>query len=323
MCIHFRSLCANTFAIDVSWQASLASSAVTAAEDVRSTVRAARTAANAKAAADSAAFAAQSACEGEFGSIDEARANQTRASIAQSHAIHAAVVEHEANTAKRRAALALAHDVKCWNVHRKRELLRSCLSYAKSQHVATRRAVDSWSCLRDGYLGSAIVPESRMSAPEPPAEISLGGFLDAFETPPETSPIHQQQEEEPVAQIYSEVDPGMESAIGAPTIEAVEHYILSAPPPPEEAKISDEQSKPLSAIEEEDHLPLVDAAPISRQESTEQETEPENVLSSSMQSLVDGLMSWGGQYDSEEDLNLPVGMATSIVLEGSGIASVN
>lgn len=160
-----------------------------------------------------------------------------------------------------------------------------------------------------------------MSAPEPPAEVSLGGFLDAFETPPETSQ-YLQQEEEPIAQIYSEVDPDMESAMEAPTIEAVEHYILAAPPP-EEAKISDEQSKPLSAIEEEDHLPLVDAALISKEESTEQETEAENVLSSSMQSLVDGLMSWGGQYDSEEDLNLPVGMATSIVLEGSGIASVN
>ena len=85
-------------------------------------------------------MAAQTACDsGNFANIEEARAAQTRASIAQSHAIHAAVVDHEAKSVKRRAAVALAHDVKCWNVHRKRELLRSTLAYAKSQHEATRR----------------------------------------------------------------------------------------------------------------------------------------------------------------------------------------
>lgn len=254
--------------------------------------------------------------------MDEARAAQTRSSIAQSHAIHAAVVEHEANTAKRRAALALAHDVKCWNVHRKRELLSSCLAYAKSQHVATRRAVDAWSCLRDGYLGSNIVPESRMSAPEPSA-VDTTERRSNFFTPA--------VEEDPVAQIYAEVDDSIASGFETPSIQAVDHYILSAPVILEEAKISDEQSKPLTAIEEEDHLPFVEAAPVPAiaeeiplppPEALE-ESEAENILSTSMQSLVDGLMSWGGQYDSEDDLNLPVGMATSIVLEGSGIAGVN
>ena len=67
---------------DLSWQTSLASSAVTAAEDVRAAVRVAKTAANARAAASSAALTAQTACEkGEFANLDEARAAQTRASI--------------------------------------------------------------------------------------------------------------------------------------------------------------------------------------------------------------------------------------------------
>jgi len=155
----------------VSWQTALADSAVHAAEDVRSAVRAARTAESAKAAASAAAFTAQSACEaGSFPSIDEARAAQTRASIAQSHAFHAAVVEHEAKAVKRRATLALAHDVKCWNVHRKREMLKACIAHAKSQHEATRRAVDAWSCLRDGFIGSSIVPpaQTRKVPPLPP-----------------------------------------------------------------------------------------------------------------------------------------------------------
>ena len=47
----------------------------------------------------------------------------------------------------------------------------------------------------------------------------------------------------------------------------------------------------------------------------------EDALSSSMQSLVDGLMNWGGQYNDEEDfgLPLPTGMAASIVMEESGM----
>ena len=42
-------------------------------------------------------------------------------------------------------------------------------------------------------------------------------------------------------------------------------------------------------------------------------------MTSSMQSLVNGLMTWGGQYDSEEDFALPTGMAASIALEESAI----
>ena len=42
-------------------------------------------------------------------------------------------------------------------------------------------------------------------------------------------------------------------------------------------------------------------------------------LTSSMQSLVNGLMNWGGQYDDEEDFALPTGMAASIALEESGV----
>eukprot|EP00546_Thalassionema_frauenfeldii_P000257 CAMPEP_0178931358 /NCGR_PEP_ID=MMETSP0786-20121207/21870_1 /TAXON_ID=186022 /ORGANISM="Thalassionema frauenfeldii, Strain CCMP 1798" /LENGTH=1100 /DNA_ID=CAMNT_0020608235 /DNA_START=318 /DNA_END=3620 /DNA_ORIENTATION=+ len=329
---------------DVSWQSALASSAVMAAEDVRSTVRAARTAANAKAAADSAAFAAQTACEGDFPSIDEARAAQTRSSIAQSHAIHAAVVEHEANTAKRRAALALAHDVKCWNVHRKREILQSCLAYAKSQHVATRRAVDAWSCLRDGYLGSAVIPEARLSS----SEVDIG-FPELANASSSSVLSSQHIDEDPVAQIYSEIPSDMDSAFDdSPKIEAVDHVVLSTQPitadesttstskqseiiahPTDvpKTKLSDEPSKPLSAIKEEENFPFADAAPVLEVAVVEpeisEEAEAENPLTESMQSLVDGLMSWGGQYDSEDDLNLPVGMAASIVLEGSGISDVN
>jgi len=44
-----------------------------------------------------------------------------------------------------------------------------------------------------------------------------------------------------------------------------------------------------------------------------------NGLTDSMQSLVDGLMLWGGQWDSEDDLSLPRGMAASLAMDESGI----
>lgn len=61
----------------LSWQVSLSSSAVSAAENVRGAVRAARTANSAKAAAELAAINAQKAFEtGEFSDVSEAKAAQ-------------------------------------------------------------------------------------------------------------------------------------------------------------------------------------------------------------------------------------------------------
>ena len=52
---------------------------------------------------------------------------------------------------------------------------------------------------------------------------------------------------------------------------------------------------------------------------SQSDDEENEVLTSSMQSLVNGLMNWGGQYDDEDDLALPTGMAASIALEESGM----
>jgi hypothetical protein len=311
---------------------------VVAAEDVRSAVRVSRTAANAKAAASSASFSAQTFCEtGDFTTIDEARAAQTRASIAQSHAIHAAVVDHEAKTVKRRATLALAHDVKCWNVHRKREMLRACLDNARSQHEGTRRAVDAWSCLRDGFIGATLIPptqERRTSS-----------------TPVETNTESRQRRlftepDEVTATIYDEGALGSGSD-GEPLIVAVDHRALVSVPEALEASLG----KPSASMDFMDAdlmdfrdadliLPFATAAPIPEEDedifynqdeltgSSSLDAKPdartdasssEDVMSASMQSLVDGLMNWGGGFDAEEDhFALPPGMAASIALEESG-----
>lgn len=327
---------------DLSWQTALANSAVTAAEDVRASIRVARTASNARAAASSAAFTAQTACErGEFANIDEARAAQTRASIAQSHAIHAAVVEHEAKTVKRRATLALANDVETWNIHRKKEMLRTCISFARSQHQASRRGVDSWSTLRDGFIGAPMNPSiaerkttSQTHIHAPAISLQPPSFTDSGEV---TSTIFDD----------------------SPTIVAVDHNVLSfmdshacftLPPVQEEEGEALQSSKvgmddSIKSTGDDFHLPFAEAAPIaesandlmsfdncttdypsqhnlieSTQEHRQQQQESsftDETMGESMQSIVNGIINkWGLGFESDDDhLALPVGMAASILLE--------
>jgi hypothetical protein len=142
---------------DLGWQSALATSAVGATDEVRDAVVSSRTASRAKAAAFTAAAKSKTAYESldASSSQDEIKSAQAEASATQSHAIHATVVEYEANMAKKRAAISLAQDVKCWNTYRKRELQHTCLAYAQSQRDACRKAADAWESLRDGLIESS------------------------------------------------------------------------------------------------------------------------------------------------------------------------
>ena len=340
--------------VDLSWQTALANSAVTAAEDVRAVIRVARTASNARAAASSAALTAQTACErGEFANIDEARAAQTRASIAQSHAIHSAVVEHEAKTVKRRATLALANDVEAWNIHRKKEMLRTCIEFAKSQHKASRRGVDAWSTLRDGFIGAPMNP-SIMERKAPyqmnPTITSLAAIQPALNFQPGSL----DDSGEVTSTIFDD----------SPTIVAVDHNVLSfndsfacfmLPPVQEESledsttavpKVSSDNFE--KSTDNGFDLPFAEAAPIlerdndlmsfdnystdnpapqnlsgsrsSHHEHRQQQQESsftDESMGESMQSIVNGIINkWGLGFESDDDhLALPVGMAASILLE--------
>jgi hypothetical protein len=331
---------------DISWQTALAHSAVSAAEDVRATVRAARTAGSAKSAATSAAQVAQAACDvGKFANIDDARAAQTRASIAQSHAIHAAVVEHEAKTVKRRATLALAHDVKCWNVHRKREVLQICLSHAKSQHEATRRAVDAWSCLRDGFVGSNIIPSTQTRRPAPYARKPKIDLM-SEEPDPEARIFHGDDEPATIVAVEHELlkqyptdsPSSAESSTGDIISVPVEPETIlpmavASPIPEEDEDItssrnqdafgfgsaSKSQSSHVMANSRSAHGHSAPESPVRATKvflSSIENNDDDEALTSSMQSLVDGLMNWGG-IDVEEDFALPTGIAASIALEES------
>lgn len=270
-----NSNCALHISLDLSWQTSLASAAVAAAEDVRAAVRASRTAANARATASSAALSAQQACEKvEFATMDDARAAQTRSSIAQSHAIHAAVVEHEAKTVKRRATLALAHDVKTWNIHRKREMLRSCISYAKSQHEASRRAVDSWSSLCDGFIGTTIAPTT----------VDRRQVI-AHTPPPSERRIPQIEPDEVTATIFDNFDD-----VSQPTILALDNNGLSAN---NTDFFSMDYARSIESRQPETFLPFAEASPIPEEvEEVESHTvqnrfEAENLCDPTMQPFTD------------------------------------
>lgn len=313
-----------------------------AAEDVRVAVRVSRTAANARAATSSAAFSAQSACErGEFLNLDEARAAQTRVSISQSHAIHAAVVEHEAKTVKRRATLALAHDVKTWNVHRKREMLRLCLEQARSKHEATRRSVDAWSTLRDGFIGTPVNPSVVERRP-------ISTTQPALETRPPVDPG------EATTRIYDSVFFSCQDERHSEII-PVDHNVLATstgiqpnlgaydlPLEPSIVKNNSKFSQSSETKVPESSLPFAEAAPIPSTESEDlmtfscfedrlggsniqndsahESSFNDEKLSASMQSLVDGLMNWGGGFEADEEhFTLPVGMAADIALESSHV----
>ena len=121
---------------------------------MKEAVVASQTASRAKAAAFTAAAKSKKVYESldSSNSREEIKNAQSEASATQSHAIHATVVEYEANMAKKRAAISLAQDVKCWNSYRKRELYQSCLRYVRSQREACRKSADAWESLRDGLI---------------------------------------------------------------------------------------------------------------------------------------------------------------------------
>jgi hypothetical protein len=125
--------------------------------EVRDAVRASRTASRAKSAAYTAAERAKKAYESfdHSTSMEKVQSAQLEASTAQSHAIHATVVEYEANLAKKRSAVSFSQDVTSWNVHRKKELLRTCIQTAKSQQEACRKAADAWESVRVGLIDSS------------------------------------------------------------------------------------------------------------------------------------------------------------------------
>jgi len=413
---------------DLSWQSALASSAVSAAEDVRSAVRACRTAARAKLAAEAASGSAQKACEtSRFATPEDARAAQTKASIAKSHAIHSAVIEHEALVAKRRATMALAHDVKCWNVHRKRELLSLCRNLAREQREASHQSLLAWDRLLEGFVGTSPttildvqgepVANARAAVPAVPEVLSfsLDSSIDTFglgssierTLPAMTSGTNASHDELPVLGMSSSAEQSISPTAlakadplsplgfsnqsnhpdeldrgeidgGDDTVEPQQKQELTMEDMANDASIlsfnersddlysedasnddassSDSSSSDSSSGDSsssgsssgssssedstspDDNRPFTDPSSINStydsrgfesdhdgadepddEQRGQSELQTSEAMSGSMQSIVDGLMEWGDQYDSTDDISLPSGMAVSMMLEEAGV----
>jgi hypothetical protein len=249
------------------------------------------------------------------------------------------------------------------------------LSYAKSQHEATRRAVDAWSCLRDGFVGSSIIPSTQIRKPsttttisrrrpkpdvsneEPPTATifsSLGdqGPIVAFEhdlfrMPNDTNSCSNGNDD---SEGNSSGGNGSNNYSGGSASDAADEQQEVCPPfavaspilddVPDNGMMGSSMASDSFGVtlshHSSSHATLLSSASIpsihnagstgSPVNPNSRTVDPTNeiaasdneVMTSSMQSLVDGLMNWGG-IDVEEDFALPQGMAASIAMEGSAV----
>jgi len=224
--------------------------------------------------------------------------------MSNSHAIHAAVISHEAFVAKRRATMALAHDVRYWNSYRKRDLMNTCLDTAKSQLKASQDFRESWTTLLDSL-----------------------GSLEEDERELRSKSFFERTNSSPAVLSNPDIPPKTEEVTSTCAYNLAitnDHFALSPCGDQQIALAPDENSNTLPHVDEDQSLRSpspetggANESVVSATEDNEQEAADE--FTASMQSLVDGLMTWGGRFDQQDDVSLPNGMALSIALEESGV----
>ena len=184
--------------------------------------------------------------------------------MSQSHAVHAAVINHEAFVAKRKAAMALAHDIRYWNSCRKKELMGACLQSAQSHLKASKMLLTSW---------------ENMS-------ISLN---------------LTRSDHSPLVKEYS-----TSNSIGKVAMIDDKHvYML-------EGELDHmKENEPLHHLVEENSALFA-----------QEDKNATDGMTASMQSLVDGLMVWGGRFiDTKEEAQFPNDMTMHVALEESDVGS--
>ena len=313
--------------------------------EVRGAVRASNTASRAKSAAYIAAEKAKKAYEScdHTSSKEKVQHTQSEASKAQSHAIHATVVDHTANIAKKRSAVSLAQDVKSWNLHRKNEMLRTCIQFAKSQQEASRKAADAWESLKEGLIDSTVcsfaTDEVGLWAnpkliSSPPADdsfttssrdiisnsISSGNKLEGSSDWEQTGQqdFSECVDAEAASNSMSSAIEGFTNLSSSKQSQQSElegsssdNVYCLAPPSVNEDYFSFHQSiaseeensdtdKDDNSEEDDRHTASIHESYQSGNDDDSQELTKGDPMSTSMQSLIDGLMSWGEQENAEE-----------------------
>jgi len=262
-------------------------------------------------------------------SKEKIQQTQTEASTAKSHAIHATVVEYGASIAKKRCAVSLFEDIKVWNTHRKIHLLQTSIQVAKSHLDASRKAADALISL----INSSVFPHAKgeVITSSNLAPVVVTPFINAQEIPREDLITFDTSTEVPYPQNHfimkssekssSVHDRGNNSS--SYLIEGFSECVagalkMASPTKMEEsvhldAEGSSENSVCFAASNvshlDENYFSFhqgvvtrdideVSSTP-SFDDSFRSEGLPnKDVMSSSMQSLIDDLMAWGG--DDEE-----------------------
>jgi hypothetical protein len=308
----------GAFSQDMVWNASLASSSKLASKAVTGAVEAARVAKKAKQTAEGAVHQAVSELSTDiYKTPDEIEKQKEDVVRLRMQSLHAAVVEHETAVAKRNAAVSLANDVKHWNSHRKRSILDACVSMVRSQLSANEEDLKAWCQLRDGILSS-------------PNNLFVQEKIILRNHESNTSrDSHDDSERYDEIEMDSEFLKDEEHHL----VDTEDHihtddYFAASPSNDDESEndsISNafEKEQPECDFDEkyqDDTVSFNSSAHniLEQKEQEEQMDEWEgntstdkdksrnrnsDGMSESMQSLVEGLLSWGGNWEADEEFN--------------------
>jgi hypothetical protein len=310
----------GAFSQDMVWNASLAGSSKLASKAVTGAVDAARVAKKAKQTAEGAVHQALSELSTDiYKTPDEIEKQKEDVVRLRMQSLHAAVVEHETAVAKRNAAVSLANDVMHWNSHRKRSLLDACVSMVRSQLSANEEDLKAWCQLRDGILSSS----NNLFVQE---KIILRNH--------ESNTSSRDSHDDDSAR-YDEIETGSEflkdeehHLVDKEDHIHIDDYFAASPWNDDESEndsISNafEKEHPESDFDEKCQEDIVSFNPsahniLDPKDQEEQLDEWEgntstdkdksrnrnsDGMSESMQSLVEGLLSWGGNLDADEEIN--------------------
>ena len=297
----------SEMAEDLLWQSALANSAIGATTEVRDAVRVSYVASRAKSAAFAAAEKAKKTYEScASTSRESAQRKQQDASATQMQAIHATVLDFEANAAKRRGAIALAKDMKNWNAHRKLDLLNSCVKVAVEQREACRKSAEDWDLLRGGLV----------DAPDLGIVESNETKLWSTSNDAVQRPLHSPFEDE-INDIESIQSLNNPPSVPSSTRTSVEHPIAVTGSMSQGSEMSENEvycfpsTSCLPNEVNEDYLAVrhLDSSDDSNSVATDATSRLNEVssgepMSTSMQSLIDGLMNWGEEQKSTHQLEL-------------------
>lgn len=294
---------------DLLWQSALANSAISATTEVRDAVRVSFVASRAKSAAFAAAEKAKKTYEScESTSRESAQRKQQEASATQMQAIHATVLDFEANAAKRRSAIALAKDMKNWNAHRKLDLLNSCVKVATEQREACRKSAADWDLLQNGLVDApdlGIVESNEIKLWSTSNDGVQRPFHSPFDDennagesaqslhnlPSVRSPLVTTSIENPIDAITGSM------SLGSETSESEVYCFPNTSCLPNEVNENYLAVRHLNSSDDSNSVATDGTSHLNEVSSGE-------LMSTSMQSLIDGLMNWGEEQKNAHQLEL-------------------